>query len=195
MASLSNRLKSLNYKQWLAVLALLLMVLWGVAPDDARQVLSSLDPMPPGYYRVTNFVDGDTLEVDMAGTMERVRFIGLDTPEKNHPDKPVQCFAEAASQHLKQLIGSQPVSLAADPVNQNRDRYDRLLRYVYLPDGTLLNARQIADGYGFAYLSFPFEKIDEFKGLEDQARTRGLGLWGSCSIERDGGFISTSPAA
>ena len=174
-------------------LVLLVAAWFGINQKTVNRVLSSLDTQPPGYYAVANFIDGDTLEVNMSGTIERIRFIGLDTPEKNHPKKPVQCFAKAASQHLEELIGDQPVRLEADPTNQNRDRYDRLLRYVYLQDGTLLNAKQIEDGYGFAYTAFPFEKMDEFRTLEDEARQAGRGLWGSCQIMEDNGFISTSP--
>jgi len=176
-----------------ALLSLLVIVMsWlGIDTRTANQVLSVLEHNQPGFYRVTTFVDGDTVEVNMAGKIERIRFIGLDTPEKNHPDKPVQCFAHAASQHLVDLIGLNPVRLEADPTNQNRDRYDRLLRYVYLPDGTLINAKQIEDGYGFAYTAFPFTKIDEFKQLEGDARQANRGLWGQCQIELDGGFIST----
>lgn len=139
-------------------------------------------------------MDGDTIEIDMHSTTETVRFIGLDTPEKNHPEKPVQCFAHAATDHLQDLIGEQLVRLESDPINQNRDRYGRLLRYVYLTDGTLLNAQQIKDGYGFAYTSFPFTKLDEFIEYENAARNSGVGLWGNCTVEQDNGFLNTNPA-
>src|SRR5687768_7330504 len=86
-----------------------------------------------GYYNVSQFDDGDTIIVDMNGTPEKVRFIGVDTPETKDPRKPVQCFGKAASAFTKNLIGNNPVKLEADPTNTNRDRYNRLLRYVYLP--------------------------------------------------------------
>lgn len=144
----------------------------------------------PGQYYVASFEDGDTITVDMNGIKERVRFIGVDTPETQDPRKPVQCFGKAASEFTRSLIGNQPLRLEADPLNTNRDRYNRLLRYIYLPDGRLVNAEIIRQGYGFAYTSFPFTKIDEFKAYEAQAREQNLGLWGACELTPNeyGGF-------
>lgn len=174
-------------------LLLIIFALFGISQDQSKQILSMFNTSQPGFYNVSRFVDGDTIEIAMNHQTETVRFIGIDTPEKNHPEKPVQCFAEAASQHLADLIGSSPVRLEADPTNQNRDRYNRLLRYVYLPDGTLLNAKQIEDGYAFAYLSFPFVMAEEFKKLEDYARQSNLGLWNECKVYLENGYINTDP--
>lgn len=148
----------------------------------------------PGLYRITNFADGDTIEVDMNGTRETIRFIGVDTPETQDPRTSVQCFGRVASEFTKSLIGSSDVRLEADPTNTNRDRYNRLLRYVYLPDGRLVNAEIIKQGYGFAYTLFPFEKLEEFRTYEQQAREQNLGLWGSCQIQQDGDKKTTNPA-
>lgn len=149
----------------------------------------------PGLYTVVEFADGDTVSVDMNGKTERVRMIGVDTPETHDPRKAVQCFGQAASNFTKQLIGKSNVRLEADPTNSNRDRYQRLLRYVYLPDGTLVNAEIIKQGYGFAYLSFPFTKSDEFRDLQTKAREDNKGLWGNCTPQKNeyGGY--TSPDA
>lgn len=148
----------------------------------------------PGQYRVTEILDGDTIEVDMDGTREKVRMIGVDTPETHDPRKPVQCYGRAATDFTKSLIADQAVRLAADPENSNRDRYQRLLRYVYLPDGRLLQAEIIKAGYGFAYTSFPFTKADEFRALEKEARENNRGLWTSCQPTENeyGGFTSSN---
>lgn len=137
----------------------------------------------PGLYTVLAFNDGDTITVDMNGSEEKVRFIGVDTPETQDPRKSVQCFGKAASNFTKNLIGTNKVRLEADPENTNRDRYNRLLRYVYLPDGRLVNREIIVEGYGFAYTFFPFSKIEEFKQLQSEAQAGNRGLWGNCSIE------------
>lgn len=154
---------------------------------------SVTEPAPaPGYYKVVQTEDGDTITVDMLGKQERVRFIGVDTPETHDPRKTVQCFGRAASEFTKQLIGNQSVRLESDPLSTNRDRYDRLLRYVYLPDGRLVQAEIIKNGYGFAYVSFPFTKSDEFLAYQTEARQAERGLWSSCEPRPNkyGGFDS-----
>lgn len=146
----------------------------------------------PGYYRVSRFDDGDTIVVDMNGQEETVRFIGVDTPETHDPRKAVQCFGKAASDFTRKFIGDNPVRLQSDPLNTNRDRYNRLLRYIYLPSGALLNAELIKQGYGFAYLGFPFSKSDEFAGYQTEARENNRGLWSGCKPIKNkyGGYTS-----
>lgn len=169
--------------------SILLAQRYGWIKSEDRPVV-----LQPGMYEVVRFEDGDTITVDMNGTNERVRMIGVDTPETQDPRVPVQCFGKAASQFTADLIGTNPVRLEADPTNTNRDRYDRLLRYVYLPDNRLVNAEIIKAGYGFAYTLFPFEKSEEFKAYERQAREQNLGLWGSCQIQEQDGRSTTNPA-
>jgi micrococcal nuclease len=137
----------------------------------------------PGLWEVTKVVDGDTIDVAINDQRETVRFIGIDTPETKDPRKQVQCFGQAASAHSHSLLDGKYVRLEPDPTNSDRDKYHRLLRYVYLPDGTLVNAVMIRDGYAFAYTVFPFERSDEFRALESEARTSERGLWGSCSVD------------
>jgi micrococcal nuclease len=149
----------------------------------------------PGLYAVTRFVDGDTITIDMNGTKETIRMIGVDTPETHKPNSPVQCYGPAASAFTKNLIGDQRVRLEADPTNQNRDRYDRLLRYVYLPDGRLVSEELIKNGFGFAYTLFPFTKEAAFVAAEDSAKQANKGLWGSCTVTtRSNGAKQTNDA-
>ncbi|HEU4610083.1 MAG TPA: thermonuclease family protein, partial [Chitinophagaceae bacterium] len=106
----------------------------------------------------------------------------------------VQCYGQAAADFTKRLIGSNNVRLESDPLSSNRDRYDRLLRYVYLPDNRLVNAEIIKQGYGFAYTSFPFTKSDEFRAYEKEAREASRGLWSSCQPMENqfGGYTSNN---
>lgn len=148
----------------------------------------------PGQYTVTRFSDGDTITVDMNGTPETIRFIGVDTPETHDPRKLVQCYGPAASAFTKNVIGKQQVRLTADSQSTNRDRYDRLLRYVYLPDGTLLNERLIREGYGFYYPYFPFDKSKQFEEAQKIAQDAGKGLWGNCNpTKTDRGGYTSNP--
>lgn len=135
----------------------------------------------PGYYRVTHVADGDTIDVDMNGTTETIRMIGVDTPESVKPNSPVQCYGKEASNFTKQNLSNTTVRLEADPTGDNRDRYNRLLRYVYLPDGTLWDQKLIETGYGFAYLSFQFTKQADFAAAQAKAQDAKLGLWNICT--------------
>jgi len=135
----------------------------------------------PGTYTIDHFIDGDTIAVNMNGKVETIRMIGIDTPETHKPNTPVQCYGPAAAAQTKQLIGSGRVRLESDSQSTNRDRYNRLLRYVYISDGRLLESELIKNGYGFAYTQFPFGKSDEFTQLQSEAKAGNKGLWGNCS--------------
>jgi len=134
----------------------------------------------PGFYKVTHITDGDTIEVDMSGTTEKIRMIGVDTPETKKPDSPVQCFGPEASDFTKRTLTGKSVRLEADPTNDNRDRYGRLLRYVYLQDGSLFQEQLIAQGYSFAYTVFQFQKAEAFTKLQYQSQQAKVGLWANC---------------
>lgn len=147
----------------------------------------------PGYYLVSSVTDGDTFSVNMDGRIERVRLIGVDTPETVKPNSPQECYGKMASDFAKHTLKDQTVRLEADPINQNRDRYDRLLRYAYLSDGSLFNATLISQGYGFAYLSFPFSKSEEFRLLQVEARKNKVGVWqGDCIVQDQNGRLKSN---
>ncbi len=148
----------------------------------------------PGLYSINHFIDGDTIAVNMNGTKETVRFIGVDTPETHKPNTPVQCYGPAAAAFTKTTIGTGSVRLEADPLNTDRDRYGRLLRYVYLQDGRLLNEILIQKGYGFYYPYFPFSKKAQFAADGKAAMAAKVGLWGNCSPTPtdSGGYVSNN---
>lgn len=147
-----------------------------VAMDAAEQ-------NQPGTYKVVHYSDGDTIVVDMDGRNESIRFIGIDTPETHKPNTPVQCYGPAAAAHTKNLIESSGgrVRLAADSLGTNRDRYNRLLRYVYLPDGRFVNEINVREGYAFYYPFFPFSKKVQFAAAQVEAQASKRGLWGNCT--------------
>jgi micrococcal nuclease len=160
----------------------MLLIGFALVNQHYPTLLGESAALPPGYWRVTEIYDGDTIAVDMNGTIEKVRLVGVDTPETHHPKKPVECFGQAATDYTRKLIGHAPVRLEADSLSSNRDRYDRLLRYAYLPDGTLVNLKIVEDGYGFSYTTFPSELTERFETAEDAARSAGRGLWGTCPV-------------
>lgn len=128
---------------------------------------------------VTAVVDGDTLKAEADGQMETIRLIGIDTPEVVDPRRPVQCFGQEASQKAKDILLNQRVRLVADATQSERDKYGRLLRYVFLEDGTSFNQLMIEEGYAheYTYDSNPYQYQSDFLTAERLAREGKRGLW------------------
>jgi len=126
------------------------------------------------YVTVERVIDGDTFET-ADGT--KVRLLGIDTPETSDPRRNVQWFGREAAQRLKSFINHKRVCLKRDRDRTiDRDRYGRLLRYVWIGD-RFVNAELISEGYAFLYVVQPFQFMDEFRELERSARTGRKGLW------------------
>jgi micrococcal nuclease len=138
------------------------------------------EPLEAGTARVVKVVDGDTLEVELDTGTERVRLLGIDTPETVHPTKPVECFGPEASSRMKELAPPGTV-LRLERDVELRDRYGRLLTYAYLPDGTFLNRSMLADGYATTLFIDPNRAHRrELAAAESDARSQGRGLWAAC---------------
>lgn len=181
---------------WSAALALLLAagIWWAGQAGWLGKTTQPPGGGQPGLYSINHFVDGDTIAVNMNGKVESVRFIGIDTPETHKPHTPVQCYGPAAAAYTKRMIGSNRVRLVSDSLSTDRDRYDRLLRYVYLPDGTLVNEELVRNGYAFYYPYFPFSKSAAFKADQQAAMAAHKGLWGNCAPKpTDGGGYVSNP--
>lgn len=142
-----------------------------------QSVTQTLSPAETAWVKRT--VDGDTLDVIVNGKEEKVRLLGINSPESVDPRRPVECYGKEASHQMDLLATSHNVTMAGDQTNQDRDKYQRLLRYVYLEDGTFVNARMVERGYAFAYTVYPFEYMKNFIELERKARESELGLWNS----------------
>lgn len=128
--------------------------------------------------KVVKIIDGDTIDVSINGKTERIRLIGVDTPETVDPRKSVQCFGKEASAKTKELIEGKNVILESDYSQGDKDKYNRLLRYVSLIDGTLINKKLIEDGFGFEYTyNIPYKYQKEFKEAQKQAENNKRGLW------------------
>ena len=130
-----------------------------------------------GFQTVARVVDGDTLVLDNG---EKIRLIGVDTPETKDPRKPVQYFGAEATNFTKQMVEGKKVWIEFDQANTavaHKDRYGRTLAYVFREDGKFLNAELISQGYGHAYTKYPFKYANEFSALERQARNQNAGLW------------------
>lgn len=181
---------------WLGILIVVISLVLSIAhqQDWLHSLNQAAVSNQPGLYKVIRFVDGDTITVDMNGKPEKIRLIGVDTPETHKPNTPVQCYGPAAAAYTKNLINKQPVRLVSDSESTNRDRYDRLLRYVFLADGTFINRSLIENGYGFYYPYFPFTKSADFAKAQTEAQTAHRGLWANCSPSQTdrGGWVSNN---
>lgn len=156
-------------KRLLSLLALFLLM--GAAPAVS----------PDRHAVVQRVIDGDTV---VLATGERVRYIGVDTPELHHPKKPVEAYAREAKEFNRRLVDGKAVRLEFDV--ERHDKYGRLLAYVYLEDGTFVNAELIRQGYAQILTIPPNVKYaDLFLKLQRQAREAGRGLWGRKDSGKD----------
>lgn len=157
------------------------------AADDAQwkpvtdKLLNKLH-LDRRFHKCIAVADGDTITLEDLGT---VRFIGVDTPEKNHPMLPIQFMAEEASALTKGLCLGKNIRLEYDPFDEDkRGNYGRILAYLYLEDGTFVQKQLLIKGYAAAYTKYPFDlkRKDRFLAWEQKAKQEKLGLW------KDGGM-------
>ncbi len=163
----------------LSALSLLLLVLPLLAGS-----LPALAISPPLAGEVTWIYDGDTLEIEGAG---KVRLLGIDAPEHENsprdryyqrwkiPPTRLRAIAAEARRFLIQEVKGKRVTLTFDQVP--RDKYDRLLVYLQLPDGRLLNQVLLERGYASVFRKFDFTRQNDFLRSEERARKAGIGLW------------------
>jgi micrococcal nuclease len=153
----------------------------GAETGDGRAVLGDAYPARPSRLdrtEITRVVDGDTVRVRSGSGEETLRLIGLNTPETRDPRRGVECFGREASARAKELLEGQTVFLEADSSQDERDRYGRLLRFVWMEDGRLFNLEMIAEGYAFEYTyERPYKYQAAFREVEAAARGAQLGLW------------------
>lgn len=128
--------------------------------------------------RIDRVVDGDTVvALFQNNTSEKIRIIGMNAPESVDPRKEVQCYGKEASAHLRDLIQGKIVRLERDDSQQNKDKYGRLLRHVFLSDLNIAES-MIKDGYAYEYTysaAYKYQKI--FKIAQQEAQKNEAGLW------------------
>jgi endonuclease YncB( thermonuclease family) len=183
--------------RWFAVALLAAVALFGAdrvglfGRHGGRGLRSSarIPPPPPGQdearydgvtFRVGHVVDGDTIDVDMPDGQyqrTRIRLWGVDTPETKDPRKGTEHFGPEASAFTRRLCEGKDVRLQLVRGKDTRDRYGRVLAYVILPDGAMLNRELVRQGYAYADPRFPHPMKAEFRRLEKQAEDSHVGLW------------------
>ncbi|MCI0532684.1 thermonuclease family protein [bacterium] len=130
------------------------------------------------FFLVVKVIDGDTIAVSMNGSTETVRLIGIDTPEVPGSKAKVECLGREASEKMSELLAQESVRLEKDATQGDRDRYGRLLAYVFREDGLFMNKWMIEEGYAYEYTyAAPYAYQREFKEAEKKAREEKRGLW------------------
>ncbi len=154
-----------RWRGWCLVLLLTLLPCPVTSQDDSTTV------------QVVQVIDGDTIQVCCVfGDRVKVRYIGVDTPETHHPLKGVEPYGMEAAEANRKLVDGKTVRLEFDV--QQLDRYGRTLAYIYLEDGTFVNAWLVEHGYAMV-MTFPpnVKHQDLFLKLQREAREAGRGLW------------------
>ena len=186
MFGLSRKLISAVFSV-IFILMFFVYVLYNKYKDESVNTFNSNSSAE--FIIVKRVVDGDTF---VLANGDKVRLLGIDTPEKYESKKlekdaessgrdkrTIKKLGQLASEYVKSLVEGKRVRLEKEPNYDDKDRYGRLLRYVYLEDGTCVNAKIISDGYGQVYESYPISKTNEFRILQKEARESERGLWGN----------------
>jgi micrococcal nuclease len=140
------------------------------APDGGQRAL-----LEKG--RVVSVHDGDSITVSLDGRSEKVRLVGISAPELGDERPEYREAAEAARDFARSALKGKTVTLEVDARQGDRDRYDRLLRYVFLGDGTNFNEELVRKGYARVYDRFSFTLKPQFKKSEAEAKRERLGVW------------------
>lgn len=149
-----------------------------VTPEKIVSIPTTQAKQQYDYYSVSSVVDGDTLKVNINGTIETLRLIGMDTPETVDPRKPVQCFGKEASNKAKELLIGKKVRIEKDSTQGELDKYGRRLAYIYREDGLFYNKYMIEQGYAHEYTyNTPYKYQTEFKAAQKSAQENLRGLW------------------
>jgi micrococcal nuclease len=156
-----------------------------VLSTTTEKIIESKTPVSKKIlYSVVKIIDGDTIDVLINDKVERLRLIGINTPETVDPRKPVECFGKEASNKAREILTDKKVFLESDTSQGDLDKYNRLLRYVFLEDGTNFNLLMIKEGYAYEYTyQTPYKYQLEFKNAQKEATSNKVGLWGDvCQI-------------
>lgn len=133
-----------------------------------------------GPFKVIQVLDGDTIEVEINASVQKIRFVGLDTPEVQGPNRSAMCFGADASAKTKELLSGQSVYLETDSPINLIDKYDRLLRYIYRTSDNLFISKYLVEfGYAteYSYQGVAHKYQSEFRRAQETARSQIRGLW------------------
>jgi len=131
-------------------------------------------------FTVVEVIDGDTIDINISDGKHpntRIRLIGVDTPETKHPTVGLMYYGPQATEFTTSLALGKQVTVLLDTAGDQRGYYGRLLAYIQLPDGRVINAELVKNGYGYAYLSYPHSEFSNYQSLMKEAIDNKVGLW------------------
>lgn len=139
------------------------------------------------FYQVVSVTDGDTIKVIIDNKTETVRVANINTPESVDPRRPVECMGEEASQKMLEIVSDKKVKLETDQTQKDKDRYGRLIRFVFLEDGTDVGLKLIQLGFAQSspYGDTPHKYLENYKTAHDEAQKNQVGLWNLKNCETD----------
>ncbi len=176
---MKNPFKGYKWYTWVIILFMGFLLLSRLAPT-----LTLLFSGDSGHSRsetatVVRVIDGDAIEVDLDGWRYTVRYVGINTPETNRPSRGVEFYGPEASARNRELVEGKTVRMELDV--SSTDRFDRLLRYVYVDD-EMVNATLISGGFAVASAFPPDTKFaDRFENIQMQAMENRRGVWATSS--------------
>jgi micrococcal nuclease len=172
---MKNPFRGYKWYTWVLLLVMGSLLLARMGPMIGTIFSGSSSPSLSETATVVRVIDGDTIEVDLGGSRYTVRYIGMNTPETNHPSRRVEFYGPEASERNRQLVEGMTVRMERDV--SSIDQFDRLLRYVYVGE-QMINALLVSDGYAVARDYPPDVKFSEvFEELQQQAMDKGRGAW------------------
>jgi micrococcal nuclease len=183
---MSRRAQKLIVTLFLAAVA---VVVWynRSRPHNTPSLPASIAPQGDDFEKYNNkaflvvrVVDGDTIDIDISDAKyktTRIRLIGVDTPETKKPNSPVMYYGPEASEFTRSHTLGKRVTVMLDTITKTRDRYGRLLGYIKLSDGTILNERLISEGFGYAYTPYKHSFSNKYQQLQNRAKAAKRGLW------------------
>lgn len=129
--------------------------------------------------QIIQVFDGDTFSAKINGVTEKIRILGIDTPEVAGGYQQAECYGENASAFAKKMLAGKSVTLIPSQTGDDTDQYGRYLRYVEI-DGTDFGKTLLAEGYAQSYKKFPHDRKSDYNSTEQKAKLAYKGLWGKC---------------
>jgi endonuclease YncB( thermonuclease family) len=161
----------------------------GSGPSTSRQqtLATDMERYHGQRFTVVKVVDGDTLHLDAAdlgGESTKVRLLGIDAPEMGTNRSARMYYAEETTTFARRLALGKEMRVYLDERAGSRDRYQRLLAYIELPDGKFLNEELLSEGYAYADRRFKHSYYQKYLQLEAGAHSLGKGLWKNVKPEQ-----------